>query len=168
MKSTKTIRRIYFAAATILIIVLQMTLMQLVRIFGVAPNIALIGLVICAVLFNRRTSFKVALLGGFLSDVLFGKGIGVHVAIYVVVVIAIASLEEKIFKDNYITPVILLLLATAYYHFVFLIVHYFSTGYFLLLPRLFTVILPEMLYNLCIGVAFYVLSFRVAEYYQRR
>ncbi len=168
MKSMKTLNTIYFIAASAAIIILQMTVFQLVRIFGVVPNIMLIWLVICAVIFSRQTSFKVALLSGFLSDVLFGKGVGVHIAIYVVVVIFIASLEEKIFKDNYITPVILLVMATAYYHLVFLIVHYFSTGNFVLFPRLFTIVLPEILYNLCVGVALYVLAFRIAEGYQMR
>ncbi len=161
-------KTIYLFAVALLIVVLQTTLLQLFRIGDVVPNLMLIWLIICAVICGRFISFKAALLAGLLTDILIGKGIAIHVAIYVPIVLVIASLEERIFKDNYITPPILIVMSTLYYHAFFLVVHYFSTGDFVLFTRLFSVILPELVYNLAIGVACYVLAFRIAAGYQMR
>ncbi len=161
-------RATYLIIISLAIIILQTTLGQLFRIGGVVPNLMLLWLIIVAVIFDRMTSFKAALIGGLLVDVLIGKGIAVHIAIYIPIVLVIASLEEKIFKDNYITPVILIVLSTLYYHFFFLITHYFSTGDFVLFSRLFSLIIPELIYNLLIGVACYVLAFRISAGYQMR
>ncbi len=161
-------KSIYLIAIGLVIVILQTTVMQLFRIAGIVPNLMLIWLIIAAVIFDRMTSFKAALIGGLLVDILIGKGIAVHIAIYIPIVLVIASLEEKIFKDNYITPVILIVLSTLYYHAFFLLVHYFSTGDFVLFGRLFSVIIPELLYNLCIGVICYVCAFRISAGYQMR
>ncbi len=161
-------KNIYLIVISLLIVILQTTVMQLFRIAGVVPNLMLIWLIIAAVVFERMTSFKAALIGGLLTDVLIGKGIAVHIAIYIPIVLVIASLEEKIFKDNYITPVILIVLSTCYYHAFFLLVHYFSTGDFVFFARLISVILPELLYNLCIGVICYIWAFRISAGYQMR
>ncbi len=161
-------KSIYLIAIALAIVIVQTTIMQLFRIFDVAPNLMLIWLIIAAVIFDRMTSFKAAFFAGLFTDILIGKGIGISIAIYIPIVIVIASLEEKIFKDNYITPVILIVMSTLYYHLFYLLVHYFSTGDFVLFPRLFTIVLPETLYNLAIGVICYVLAFRISKGYQMR
>ncbi len=161
-------KSIYLIAIALVIVIIQTTVMQLFRIVGVVPNLMLIWLIIAAVIFDRLTSFKAAFFAGLFTDILIGKGIGISIAIYIPVVVVIASLEEKIFKDNYITPIILIVMSTLYYHLFYLIVHYFSTGDFVLFPRLFTIVFPETLYNLAIGVICYVMAFRISAGYQMR
>ncbi len=161
-------KSVYLILIALVIVILQTTVMQLFRVVGVVPNLMLIWLIIAAVIFDRLTSFKAAFFAGLFTDILISKGIGMHIAIYIPIVVVIASLEEKIFKDNYITPVILIVMSTAYFHLFYLIVHYFSTGDFVLFPRLFTIVFPETLYNLVLGVICYVLAFRISEGYQMR
>lgn len=158
----------YLVLISLGLVILQTTILQLIRIKEIMPNILLIWLIIAIVLFGRLVGIKVALYLGVFTDVLIGKGLAVNLTIYLIVAIVISLIEEKIFKDNYITPVVLIVLTTVFYHVFYGVVHYFSTGQFLLMARIFTVALPEVIYNLIVGVALYVMSFKLYMGYQMR
>ncbi|MCK8060670.1 MULTISPECIES: rod shape-determining protein MreD [unclassified Fusibacter] len=158
----------YLIAITLAIVVLQTTVLQLLRIGGVLPNLMLIWLIIAIVLFGRFVGIRTAIYAGLFSDILIGKGLAVHLSIYLVIAIIISSMEEKIFKDNYVTPVVLIMTTTVFYHVFFLVVHYFATGNINLLKWVFTITLPEMIYNLAIGVVVYTQSFKWQMGYRMR
>ena len=158
----------YLIAITLAIVVLQTTMLQLFRVGGVLPNLMLLWLIISIVLFGRFVGIKTAIYAGVITDVLIGKGLAVHLSIYLVIAILISSMEEKIFKDNYVTPVVLIVTTTVFYHVFFLIVHYFSTGDINLLKWVFEITLPEMIYNLAIGVFVYTKAFKWHMGYQMR
>lgn len=158
----------YLIVITLVLVLFQTTVTQLFRIGGVSPNILLIWLIIAIVLFGRMAGIKTALYAGILSDVLIGKGLGVYLLIYLSIASIIALLEEKIFKDNYITPVVLILATTVLFHCEYFLIDYFATGDFNLLRFAFAIVVPEALYNLVLGVPAYTLAFRVFMGYQMR
>lgn len=158
----------YLLLITLVLVLLQTSLVQLLRIGGIAPNLILIGLVIAIVLFGRMVGLRTALYAGVLTDLLIGKGLGVYLLIYLTIASIIALLEEKIFKDNYITPVVLILATTAIFHLEYFVIDYFATGDYNLLRFLFSIVIPEALYNLVLGVPAYTMAFRVFMGYQMR
>ncbi len=151
----------YIILILLAIIILQTTLLQLFRIAGVIPDLMLVWVVITAALFDKKTSIKTAIYAGILFDIVSGKGLGVHLAIYLPVALVIATIEDKIFKDNQVTPFILLGLATAFSYIFTAFVYYFSTGRFLLVTRLFSHFLPSLIYNLLVGAIFYLIVMRL-------
>lgn len=158
----------YLLLIALLIIIFETTLLQIFRIVGIVPNIMLIWIVIASVLFDRWTSVKAAILAGVLQDLLIGKGLAINLSIYLVVAIFISMLEEKIFKDNYVTPVVLITSATVFYHLFMTVIHYFSTGDFVLGSMIIGILIPEIIYNLAVGVITYVRAFRIHMGYQMR
>ncbi len=146
----------------LLIIILQTTLLQLFSFADIIPNVMLVWVVVVAALFDKNTSLKTAIYSGILFDIIGGKGLGVHFTIYLSLSLLIIAIEDKIFKDNYITPLILLTLSSLFSYVFTAFVYYFATGRFLLLTRFFSHFLPEMAYNIIVGLLLYSL---VIKYY---
>lgn len=158
----------YLIAISFLIVILQTTVFQLLRIGGVMPNIMLIWLVISIVMFGRFSGIKTAIYAGLFTDMLIGKGLGVYLLIYLAIASMIALLEEKIFKDNYITPIVLIIATTTIFHVFFFVIDYFATGDINLVRWLVGIVMPEIIYNLVIGVLAYTHSFRLYMGYHMR
>ncbi len=158
----------YLVLISLVMVLVQTTLLQAIRIGDVIPNIMLIWLIIAIVLFGRYAGIKTAIYAGVLTDVIIGKGLGTHLLIYLTIASIIALLEEKIFKDNYITPVVLIIATTALFHTMFLFIDYFANGDIHIVRFLFGILLPEVIYNLAIGVVAYTTAFRIFMGYQMR
>lgn len=158
----------YLILISLVMVLLQTTVVQLLRIGGVVPNIMLIWLIISIVLFGRFAGIKTAIYAGVLTDVLIGKGLGVYLLIYLTIASIIALLEEKIFKDNYITPVVLILSSTVVFHMLYFLIDYLATGDFNWIRFVVQIVVPEMIYNLVLGVFTYTKAFRIFMGYQMR
>jgi len=158
----------YLIAISLALVLIQTTLVQLIRLSDTVPNIMLIWIIIAIVLFGRFAGIKTAIYAGVFTDILIGKGIGVYLLIYLAIASLIALLEEKIFKDNYITPVVLIVVTTSIFHVFYLLIDYFSTGDIYLWHWLVGILIPEVLYNLAIGVFVYTRAFRIYMGYQMR
>lgn len=96
---------------------LQATLLQNVRVLGVTPNTALILVVIMTVLFGTTEGLKTAATAGVLQDLFLSPALGLNLFIYLSVAMFIGLIEDRLFKDNFLTPVILISISTFYYHF---------------------------------------------------
>ncbi len=147
----------YIILIAVLMVIFQTTLMQIFRIYGIMPNLILLWVVISAVLYPPVTSIKIAVYSGIILDIMSSKALAVHLSIFLVIVLVITWIEDKIFKENYVTPVVLIIAATVFYYVFMSVFHYFSTGHFLLFSRLFTHLLPESIYNVFVGLPLYIL-----------
>lgn len=153
---------------TLTLIVFQTSFLQLFRLYGVLPNLVMLWLIIVVVIFGRYIGIKTALYAGFFTDVLIGKGIGVYLAFYLLIALIISSIEAKIFKDNYITPFVLIFTTTVFFHTYMLLIDYFVTGELHLAIWLFRHVIPEALYNLVVGMLCYTLSIKWYSGYKMR
>lgn len=158
----------YLIMISLTLVLLQTTVFQLIRIADVMPNLMLIWLIIAIVNFGKFAGIKTAIYAGLLTDVLIGKGLGTYMLIYLTIASIIALLEEKIFKDNYITPVVLIVSTTVMFHGMYFLIDYFSTGDVNLFRMVFGILIPEVVYNLAIGVFIYTWTFRMFMGYQMR
>lgn len=150
----------YILLIALAIVILQTTLLQIISICGIIPNLMLIYIVVVATLLERGVVIKTAIYSGVLFDIVTSKALALHLSIYLVVVLVITLIEDKIFKENYVTPVVLLVAATVFSYVFMGVFHYFSMGRFLLFSRVFTHLLPEILYNVAIGLPLYIVMVR--------
>lgn len=127
--------------------ILQTTLAPYLRIYGIAPNTALILTVIIAMLGGIGRGLTFGLAAGILQDLFFSKALGVHTLIYGLLALGVGLIENKLFKDNRLTPAVLIVGATLFFYLITYSMLYFAdeaNSVSFLLTRLFPL---EALYN---------------------
>lgn len=113
-------RWIYVVILSILNFILQSTLLEALRINGVAFNTSLILVVFMALVFGNRNALTAAVISGVLQDIFYGWAIGVNVFIYIFLAILIDMIDESVFKDKSMTPFVLMIGATLFYYLMYI------------------------------------------------
>lgn len=111
---------IYVVLLSVANFILQSTLFDALRINGVAFNTSLILVVFMALVFGNRNALTAAVISGILQDIFYGWAIGVNVFIYVFIAILIDMIDESVFKDKSMTPFVLMIGATLFYHIMYI------------------------------------------------
>ncbi|SCZ77210.1 rod shape-determining protein MreD [Acidaminobacter hydrogenoformans] len=140
--------------SSLLVYLIQTTFVLNFRFYGVAANLPLIYVVMVALLFGNRVGLAAAFLSGLLLDVLYSQAVGINIFIFCAIAILIDLFDEALFKDNSLTPLILIVAGTAVYHGLFL-----AHAYFFNLPiisgKVVAVIAIESVLNALIGLLLY-------------
>lgn len=160
-------RHRYVVILSLIIFILQTTVFQYIKIQGVTPNIPLILTVIFVLLYGNSTGLIFAVISGILQDFMMSKVLSINLLIYATIAIVISLMEEKIFKDNFIAPIILIGISTIFYNllvfiFMYLIkspIHY---------SGLITRVSIEMFENILIGMLVYRWAFKKVVGYNLR
>lgn len=95
----------------IIALILQSTVLELVR-FYVKPDLVLILVVFFALLQGTRQGFLLGLAVGLLEDLLIGRYLGLHSLTMALTAGTVGLLEDKVFKENLLVPVIVVFGAT--------------------------------------------------------
>lgn len=146
---------LYLIVFHILLLVIETTVLHNLRVFDVAPNLIMINVIVITMFFDRATILKSAFYAGLLTDLLTGRGIGIHIIFYFMVVLSILKFESIIFKDNYMTSLALIFFSTVAYNLYIVGINFFGLlreglGYEFLIKTG-----VESLYNIVMGFLFY-------------
>lgn len=144
--------------------ILQSTIFQYFRISGILPNTALIIVVTFSVIYGRKKGLVAGFFCGVLQDIFFSKALGINILIYLSIGYIIGGVENKIFKDNYITPLLLIVFTTVYYHSIYFVFMHFLKHSISYIDVLKSIILPEVLYNCVVGIIFYRVFYKRVYY----
>lgn len=149
----------YVTLLGIILFILQTTVLQGFRVYGVIPNFPLIITVVFVLLYGYPTGLLFGAVSGILQDSFMSKVLSINLIIYSLIAIVIGMMEEKIFKDNFLTPIILVSVSTVFYN---LIVYIFM--YLIKSPIHYSGLLPkvtiEIIENAIIGFFIYRWSFK--------
>ncbi|MCG8538903.1 MAG: rod shape-determining protein MreD [Clostridia bacterium] len=146
--------------------ILQTTIFQYFRVAGILLNTALLIVVTISTIYGRKDGVTAGILAGLLQDLFFSKAIGINILIYASIGYIIGGIEDKIFKDNYITPSLLISCSTLYYHTLYFVLMYFLRYAIIYMDILKSVVLVEMIYNLIVGIIFYRIFYRRVYFYR--
>ncbi len=145
----------YLILFSLIIVIIQTTILPFLKIGGVVMSLPLIFLISGTVVFGHWKGLRISVYLGILLDVLIGKGLGVYIFLYLIISYVISSFEEKIFKDNFITPIILFVFSSIFELIFFSIFKYISTGYFMSFNTFIFNIIVYSLYNSIVGIPIY-------------
>jgi len=157
----------YVAIFSLILFILQTTVFQYVDIQGVTPNLPLIVTVILVLLYGNPTGVVFAVVSGFLQDTMMSKVLSINLMIYALIAMGIGLIEGKIFKDNFITPIVLISISTVFYNLVFFLIMYLIKSpihYSGLTMRM----LIEVFENVVIGMFIYKWAFKKVVGYSLR
>ncbi len=136
-------------------LILQSTLFQQIRIYGVIPNTALILVISFAIYGGKNEGAVIGFFAGILQDIVFGHTIGLNALIFTVIGYLIGLMDQKIFKDNLLVPFILTALTTVFYEMVNLLL-IFLLGYRIeLLNIIKKMLITEVIYNSVVSLIIY-------------
>ena len=146
--------------------VFQTTLLNNVSILGVVPNTTLVFIVVFTFLYKEKYGLFYGLFFGFIQDIFFGNIIGISAFMYFTTALIVYEVKEYIFKDTLLSPVLLMVLVSLYYH----------LGYWLM-SKLFGLdiqfisilkdfVIIEVLYNVLVTIILYKILYR--KFYTHR
>ncbi|NLJ33738.1 MAG: rod shape-determining protein MreD [Firmicutes bacterium] len=140
----------------LLCLILQSTLLATFSPWGLIPDLILIYVVSTALIRGSNEGALWGFFAGLGLDLISSGFLGLHCLLKMVLGFFIGLVEEKIFKDNLLLPVLVLFAATLVHELLFLL---FAASYKQLevrfLPALSTIILPLSLYNALLSPFFY-------------
>ncbi|HKL11358.1 MAG TPA: rod shape-determining protein MreD [Clostridia bacterium] len=140
---------------------LQTTLLQHVRIFGVLPNLALVLVVVFSVRLKMPMGICAAVTGGVLQDFFFSPAFGIYTLIYLTVAISVSVISGNFFEESGATPLIMIAIATIGQYFMMIVIYYFAGMQFNLSAIFLRMILPELLINAIFCWALYKIFGRI-------
>lgn len=145
----------YIVLIAIANFIVQTTLAPYMRIYGIAPNTALILVVVISMLGGLGRGLTFAVVAGVLQDLFFSKALGVHTLIYCLLALGVGLIENKLFKDNRLTPTVLIVGSTLLFYLITYSMLYFAdevNSFSFVLTHLFPL---EALYNTGVCLLFY-------------
>lgn len=88
--------------------------------FGIKPDFLLILVLFTALLEGPITGLKIGFAVGLVEDIVVGKYFGMYILTKMLTGLIIGLVEPKIFKENYLVPVVTLFLGTILHEFWFI------------------------------------------------
>ncbi len=154
MNNENQINKYVLIGIIVLNFILESTLFQGMKIFGVSPNITLVLVIVITTTYGLKKGLVVAVLGGMLLDSFFGLCLGVNLFALVCTALIINYIGEPLFTGNRLNIVYL----TSMSVFVFDLVSYFfmtvlgrGVGFYLISKNL-----PiEIIYNSLFSIVIY-------------
>jgi len=148
-------------------VILESTLFQYTRIFGIKPDFTLIIVVAYGIMRGSSYGAFVGLGAGLLLDMLYGRTIGINALAYMVTGYIIGQVHENVFKDSFIPAVVFNFIAVILFQHAFIFLAYFSNNFpstdISYVNMLLEVILPQAVYDAVAGFVAYRLIYRLDE-----
>lgn len=119
--------RIFILSLLLIIeIIIESTILPFFKIRGVTPDIVLITIISMGLIYGKKEGSILGLIGGLLSDIIFGKGFGLHSLPFMLIGYLMGLASERVYKENRIIPFLFTIIGTLCYHGIFYFIHYLS------------------------------------------
>lgn len=143
--------------------ILESTLFQYTRIFGVKPDFTIILITSYAIMRGSSYGGFIGLASGLLQDLVFGCSMGVNGFSYMITGYLIGQSNENVFKDSYVPSIIFNIGAVFIYQHLFFLITYFSKTNISYAHALLNIMIPQSIYNAILGSIAYRLIYRLDE-----
>lgn len=158
-------RILVWTLVIILTTVVQATIMPLISIKGVSPDLLLIIVVSVSLLFGKDHGVGTGFFAGLIQDLASGNIFGVYTISKLSTGYLFGMAERKVFKEHILLPILAVALATVFSGLIAMFVLIILGYKISLLPALTSRVLPAVIYNMVFSIpihrAIFVLSQRL-------
>ncbi|MBO8168776.1 MAG: rod shape-determining protein MreD [Thermoanaerobacteraceae bacterium] len=140
------------AALLLVSLVMESTVLESLKIFGVKPDLVLVWVVLLALVWGPRRGAVVGFLFGFVEDLFFAKYIGVNALVKMAVGFIIGLGEGRLVKENIIVPVIAVITGSLVFWLSTLVLDFYLGR---LLNFDLSILLASFLYNSVVALVSY-------------
>ena len=162
-------RVLIYTLCVIVILVLQTTVLDFIKVFNVEPNILLVFVVCIALLRGNVEGAVLGLFSGLALDMIAGTTIGFYALLGMYLGFTAGSVNKGLYKDNLLVVVFFTFLFTfAYEILVFILKVLLPSGNITeLFYSLRYIILPEAIYNSLLSVLKYIFVIKLNMWLSR-
>lgn len=153
----------YFSIILYIMIIIQTTLLDYVKIYNIKPNLVLILIICITLIVGGIESAAFGLGAGLLVDILSGSSIGPHALAGFLVGFCLGGLNKRFYKDNISICVIVTFLVSIVYESIFNFTSASVKSIELLLYLIKSDILVEAVYNVILSVPIYILTLKITN-----
>ncbi len=158
----------YLVLLSFIIVIIQTSVIAYIEILGVCPSLPIIFLSAGTVAFGDLKGLRIGIYLGVMMDILIGKGLGTYTALFIMLWYLITYIKEKIFRDNFIAPFILISVSSVLEVFYISFIYYLSTSFFQGFVWVFKTAILYSLFNSLVGIPIYTLIMRKYMGYNMR
>lgn len=150
-------------AVVITSIVIQATILPLLAVKGIRPDLLLIVVVSSSLLLGKEHGVCIGFFSGLVQDLASGNIFGINVLSKLAIGYVCGLAERKVFKEHLLLPVLAIAIATLLSHaIVFLLLLFW--GYKVDILGAFTGnVLPLALYNMVLSIPVHKLIYRLSQ-----
>jgi rod shape-determining protein MreD len=142
----------------------QVTIANSLKIFGVAPNLALILIVSISLLEGRTHGETVGFFTGLCLDAVIGSVLGYYALFGMLLGLALGNINKRFFKENVLVMVSCTFISSLVYESAIALSTYLFFYKIDLLETLRYYILPEACINSVLGIILFIVIIRLNRY----
>ncbi|MBR1758575.1 MAG: rod shape-determining protein MreD [Lachnospiraceae bacterium] len=148
-------------------IFLQGTVFQSLALAGVVPNLALASVLCFSYQRGHRFGLILGFLTGLLMDILFSTIIGLDALIFMTIGVLIFLIERIEFRNPLYFSLTVIGGGSLIYSLLYYVLHFLLRGKMAFGTYFVTIILPEMLYTVLVGVILFPIIRAIHRWYQK-
>lgn len=157
----KLFRVLFYAICILLLLTLQSTVLQYIRIYNVIPNLLVVFVIISALIRGNVEGGVIGFFAGLVLDMMFGRLLGFYALLGMYLGIGVGSVNRRLYRENLLVVVFFTFAASVVYETAVYFLNTFMSGDMNLIYQMTAKILPEALYNSVAAIFIYLLLIRV-------
>ncbi|MCK5763413.1 MAG: rod shape-determining protein MreD [Clostridiales bacterium] len=158
----------YLLILSLFVFLVQITLVQQIRVVGIVPNLILIMIVMSVLIFDDKEGIYLAVTFGMLQDILVSKALGISILIYLIIAILLYSVKDFLLNDYKLSAVLGILFSTIFYHLMFNLICILLRDTTRTIQFMIEITLLETIYNTLIMFVVYGFVFKHIKGYEIR
>lgn len=157
--------RVFFSALGVLLIVLlQTTLLDYIKVYNVKPNLILIFIVSVALLRGNLEGAIIGFSAGLMHDLATGKVLGFYALLGLYLGLIVGSINKRFYRENIFVVIFFTFISTIAYEVTVFFLGIFIRGNFTIVYPLKEIILPEAIYNSVVAVFVYLFAIKIDDW----
>ena len=145
--------------------IVESTIFPFIQIRGGAPNLVLITIISFGLIYGKREGIFLGLIGGLISDILFGTVIGLYALPYMVIGYIMGIFNERVFKENRIIPFVFTIMGTLFFQGLFYLIQYLRGVDFIYLGHMKNLATTSLILNSIIVIIIYPYFLKLSNWH---
>lgn len=151
---------IFYAVWLLVLVIIQPTAVQWIRIFGVSPDLFLIFVICTGLIRDKREGAVIGFVFGLVLDMMVGRMVGLSAIVYMYLGLLTGLLRDHFVSDGAIVCAITVFIAALIYNIIYYIGYFIAWGDLGFGIALIRIILPKALYT---GIAGFILCVPIGK-----
>lgn len=156
-------RIVIYTFLIFIIVLLQSTMLDYVKIYHIKPNLLIIFIISVALLRGNIEGSIIGFFIGLSQDIISGKLLGFYTLLGLYLGLIIGSVNKRLYRENFLVVIFFTFISSITYEMVVYFLSTFLKGNIDFYYPFKNIVLPEALYNSVISIFIYVLVIKLND-----
>ena len=157
-----------WGAVTIVLYVLQSSLLPVLSYHGLSTNLMLLWVVSFSFLKGHRFGMFMGFCTGLLQDLATGTFFGCNVLVYMIVALVCGKLSDRVFKEDFFLPILASGFAAIAHYFILFVLMYLLGYRMQLIASMHYTLMPMLFYQLALAYPVHRIAYGVDKRLQEK